>query len=92
MQVCIFQPSKSSTQSGIKKTSLWKISSIKTDNRFIEPIMHWTSSDTTINQIDLNFSTKEQAIEFAQNKNWKFEVIEPNLKKISKKTYAENFK
>ena len=40
----------------------------------------------------MKFPNKESAIDFAKQNNLNYEVIEPQLKKFVKRTYADNFK
>ena len=42
-------------------------------------------------ELKLEFSTKELAIEYAKKNNINFEIIEPNKRKITLKSYADNF-
>ncbi len=53
--------------------------------------MGWESSNDTLGEIKMEFTTKEKAIEYAQNNNISFKVIEPNKKKFVIKSYADNF-
>ena len=53
--------------------------------------MGWESSTDTLSELKLEFSTKELAIEYAKKNKINFEIIESNVKKIIKKSYAENF-
>jgi len=53
--------------------------------------MGWESSTDTLSELKLEFSTKELAIEYAKKNKIKFELIEPQERKIVKKSYADNF-
>ena len=53
--------------------------------------MGWESSNDTLSEVRLEFSTKEKAVEYAKNNNIIYKLIEPNKKKIVIKSYAENF-
>ena len=77
-------------QSGLKKFDKWIIEYI-TDDPGINPLMGWESSTDTYGELKLEFSTKELAIEYAKKNNINFEVIEPNNRKITLKSYADNF-
>ena len=77
-------------QSGLKKFDKWIIEYI-TDDPGINPLMGWESSTDTYGELKLEFSTKELAIEYAKKNNIHFEVIEPNNRKITLKSYADNF-
>ena len=86
----IYKPSKTATQSGLKKFDKWIIEYI-TDDPGINPLMGWESSTDTYGELKLEFSTKELAIEYAKKNKIDFEVIEPNKRKIILKSYADNF-
>ena len=77
-------------QSGLKKFDKWIIEYITVDPG-INPLMGWESSTDTYSELKLEFSTKELAIEYAKKNNINFEVIEPNKRKITLKSYADNF-
>ncbi len=86
----IYKPSKTAMQSGLKKFDKWIIEYI-TDDPGINPLMGWESSTDTYSELKLEFSTKELAIEYAKKNKIDFEVIEPNKRKITLKSYADNF-
>ena len=53
--------------------------------------MGWESSTDTLNELNLKFSSKESAIEYAKKNKIKYELIDSNNRKIVKKSYADNF-
>ena len=77
-------------QSGIKKFDKWIIEFI-TEEPGINPLMGWESSTDTNSELKLEFSSKELAIEYAKRNKINFELIEPKIRKIVKKSYADNF-
>ena len=86
----IYKPSKTAMQSGLKKFDKWIIEYI-TDDPGTNPLMGWESSTDTYSELKLEFSTKELAIEYAKKNNIDFELIEPNKRKVTLKSYADNF-
>ena len=86
----IYKPSKTAMQSGIKKFDKWIIEFI-TENPGINPLMGWESSTDTNSELKLEFSSKELAIEYAKKNKINFELIEQKIRKIIKKSYADNF-
>ncbi len=91
MQVRIYIPAKSSTQSG-EGQNFWVMEFIEQPgSKFKEALMGRTSSNDMSNEIKIKFSSSAKAIEFAKKKNYKFEVITPKQRKLIKKTYASNF-
>ena len=77
-------------QSGMGKSNKWVLE-FETDNPSKNPLMGWESSDDTYTELRLEFSTKELAIEYAKKNNIDFEIIEPNKRIITLKSYADNF-
>ena len=77
-------------QSGLAKTNKWIIE-FKTKDSGIDPLMGWESSTDTLTELKLEFSTKELAIDYAKKNKIDFELIEPQKRKIVKKSYADNF-
>ena len=53
--------------------------------------MGWETSQDTMSEIKLEFSNKDQAINYAKKNNIDYYVVEPQKNKIIKKSYAENF-
>ena len=86
----IFIPSKSSMQSGYGKQKKWILEFESRDTN-ISPLMGWESSDDTLGEVKLEFSSKEKAIDFANKNSIKFSIIEPNKKDFVIKSYADNF-
>ena len=74
----------------IKKFDKWIIEFI-TEKPGINPLMGWESSTDTNSELKLEFSSKELAIEYAKKNKINFELIEPKIRKIVKKSYADNF-
>jgi len=86
----IYKPSKTAMQSGTKKYNKWIIEYI-TEKPGINPLMGWESSTDTLTEVKLEFSTKALAIEYAKKNKINFEIIESKVRKIIKKSYADNF-
>ena len=77
-------------QSGTKKFNKWILEYI-TEKPGINPLMGWESSTNTLDELVLQFSSKDMAIQYAKKNNIEFEIIEPKNRKIIKKSYADNF-
>ena len=86
----IFIPNKSPMQSGTGKTDKWIIE-YETSDPTNNPLMGWESSSDTYTELKLEFSSKEQAIDYAKKKKIDYELIEPKKRKTVKKSYADNF-
>jgi len=85
----IYIPTKTAMQSGLGN-KLW-ILEFETRDTNVSPLMGWESSDDTLAEIKLEFSSKDKAIEYAKNNSIDFEVIESKKRKFVIKSYADNF-
>ncbi|ASG23020.1 ETC complex I subunit [Nitrospirillum viridazoti] len=92
MQVRIYQPAKTAMQSGRAKTHAWILEYELATARRPEPLMGWTSSGDTLNQVKLTFDSAEEAIAYATRKGWAYEVITHNDRIVRPKNYADNFR
>ena len=77
-------------QSGQAKSNKWLLE-FNTKDSTINPLMGWESSTETLSELKLEFTSKELAIDYAKKNKIDFELIEPQKRKIVKKTYADNF-
>ncbi len=77
-------------QSGKRNTKKWLLEFDTLDNG-IDPLMGWESSKDTMSEIKLEFTTKDNAINFAIKNNLDFYIVEPQKSKIIKKSYSDNF-
>ena len=89
-KVKIYKPSKTAMQSGTKKFDKW-ILEYFTNKTGINPLMGWESSTDTSSELKLEFSSKELAVDYAKKNKINFEIIEPKIRKVIKKSYADNF-
>ena len=86
----IYIPTKTAMQSGRGKLKKWVLEFLTKDTS-INPLMGWESSTDTLGQVILQFSSKEQAIEYAKANDISYTVIEPEKKEFVIKSYADNF-
>ena len=86
----IYIPNKSPMQSGLGKTDKW-ILEYETNDPTSNPLMGWESSNDTLSELKLEFSSKENALNYAKKMKIDYEIIEPKKRKIIKKSYADNF-
>ena len=77
-------------QSGGRNTKKWLLE-FDTLNTGVNPLMGWVTSKDTMSEVKLEFSTKEQAINYAKKYNIDYYIIEPEKRKIIKKSYTDNF-
>jgi hypothetical protein len=86
----IYIPSKTAMQSGRGKLKKWVLQ-FETKDPSINPLMGWETSTDTLEEVILKFSTKEQAVEYAENNNISYTVVKPKKKEFVIKSYADNF-
>ena len=77
-------------QSGRGKLKKWVLE-YETKDPSINPLMGWEASTDTLEEVILKFSTKEQAVEYAENNNISYTVTEPKKREFVIKSYADNF-
>ena len=86
----IYRPTRTAMQSGGGKSKNWLLEFDTLDNG-VNPLMGWESSNDTMSEIKMSFPTKIQAINYAKKNNINYYVVEPQQRKIFKKSYADNF-
>ena len=86
----IYKPSKTVMQSGKRNSKKW-ILEYDTLNTGVNPLMGWESSQDTMSEVKLEFSTKEEAINYVKKNNIDYYIVEPQKQKILKKSYTDNF-
>ena len=86
----IYKPSRTAMQSGMRNTKNWLLE-FDTLSTGVDPLMGWETSRDTMSEVKLEFLTKEQAINYAKKNNIDYYIIEPEKRKIIKKSYSDNF-
>ena len=86
----IYKPTQTVMQSGKGNSKNWLLE-FDTLNNGINQLMGWESSKDTMSEVKLEFLTREQAINYAKKNNIDYYVIEPQKRKIIKKSYTDNF-
>jgi hypothetical protein len=88
----IYKPAKTAMQSGNARTKQWLLEFDREQPREIEPLMGWTSSGDTRQQLRLWFETKEEAIAYATREGVAYRIEEPHEAKRRTIAYSDNFK
>ncbi len=91
MYAKIYRPTRTAMQSGQAKTKTWVLEFETEAHRSIDPLMGWTSSDDTRNQVEIRFDTREAAIAYAVKNGIPHQVIEPKERRRAVKSYSDNF-
>ena len=80
MQVRIYKPTKTAMQSGQRNTKEWLLESEPAPGE-IDPLMGWTSSRDTMQQVKLYFATLEEAVT-AKKEGWRYTVELPHARHV----------
>lgn len=92
MRVRIYKPAKTTMQSGFAKAHYWLVEPELPTSRQPEPLMGWTSSGDTLNQLKMVFETSDEAMAFCEKQGWDYVVDKPRARKVVPRSYADNFK
>ena len=77
-------------QSGKGRTKHWMLEFI-TSNNGVNPLTGWETSRDTMSEVKIEFENKDQAVNFAKKNNISYSIVEPQKRKIIKKSYTDNF-
>jgi hypothetical protein len=92
MTARIYLPSRNVMQSGRANSQRWILEFPPELPKPIEPLMGWTSSLDTKEQVRMSFATREAAIAYAEKHAIAYEVVEPPAKRPATKSYSDNFR
>jgi hypothetical protein len=92
MSARIFSPAKTAMQSGKAKTGYWVLEFDLKNPKRIDPLMGYTTSADTREQVRLTFASKDEAVAYAEKEGLDFRVEEPKEAKRRQISYAENFR
>ena len=73
MKVRIYKPAKTAMQSGQGKTKEWLLES-EPMPKILDPLMGWTGSRDTMQQVQLWFHTLDEAKAHAEKDGWQYTV------------------
>lgn len=92
MSARIYRPSRTAMQSGTAKTKRWLLEHEQAAARYIEPLMGWTGSRDTRQQVKLWFDSREEAVAYAERNGIAYHVDEPHEPKRRIMAYSDNFR
>lgn len=92
MSARIYKPSPSATQSGKGATKLWVLVYEPEEAMQVEPLMGWTSSRDMKRQITLRFTTRDEAVAYAERNGLVYRVEEPAPVAGKVFSYSDNFR
>ncbi len=88
----IYRPAQTAMQSGHANTRKWVLEFEPAAAKIIDPLMGWTGSADTLEQVHMTFDSKDEAVAFAEKNGLAFRVQEPKARRIRPKNYADNFR
>lgn len=91
MKAIILKPAKTAMQSGQANARRWVVEFDPEAARRVEPLMGWTSSADTRQQLQLRFESKDAAVAFCERSGVPYEVRSPHARRVKPKAYADNF-
>lgn len=87
----ISKPAKTAMQSGSANTKSWLLEFEPEAARTVEPLMGWTSSVDTRQQLRMRFDTKEAAMAYCERHDIAYQVYEPKQTTRRAMAYSDNF-
>jgi len=88
----IYRPTKTAMQSGRAQARKWILEYEPATPRRPDPLMGWASAEDTLNEVQLRFETRDEAVAFAERLGLDYTVIAPQDAAEKPKSYADNFR
>jgi hypothetical protein len=88
----IYRPARSAMQSGKGKVDNWVLDLAPEVRRSADPLMGWTSSGNTDQQVRLVFDNLAEAETYAQRSGIAYEVVADPPVRMQRKSYSDNFR
>ena len=79
-------------QQGRAGTRNWVVEFERQPARSIDPLMGWTSSSDTREQLHLAFAAREEAVAYCERQGIDYVVEDPQERQVVPKSYASNFR
>jgi ETC complex I subunit conserved region len=92
MTARIYQPAKSTTQSGQSNANGWLLEFVADAARTADPLMGWVSSSDTRQQLRLRFPSQAAAIAYAKTQGLDYVVTPTATRHLKLQSYADNFR
>jgi hypothetical protein len=87
----IYQQPKSAMQSGAARHE-WVLDYAPAVPRQADPLMGWIGSNDTQAQVRLKFTSRDEAVAYAEREGIAYDVELPQVRRVRPKSYADNFK
>ncbi len=92
MRACIFSPARTAMQQGRGRTGMWVVEFEQLSARRPDPLMGWTGSSDTRQQVRLEFATCEAAVAYCKKRGLEYSVRTPHERRVRPKSYSDNFR
>ena len=92
MTARIYRPAPNAMQSGRGKSKDWVLVFEQATPREIEPLMGYTSSSDTRQQVRLTFETLEEAEAYARRNGLAYSVQPAHVTTPKRSSYSDNFR
>jgi hypothetical protein len=92
MTARIYRPARTAMQSGKGKTKQWVLVHEEAEAPGIDPLMGYTTSGDTRQQIRLSFPTLEEAEAYAQRNGIPYSVQPAHSPTVPRSAYPDNFR
>ena len=79
-------------QSGRAQARKWILEYEPATPRLPDRLMGWASAEDTLNEVQLRFNTRDEAVAFADRLGLDYSVIAPHDAVEKPKSYADNFR
>lgn len=92
MSARIYQMPKNAMQSGRAGTATWMLEFEPAEARKPDPMMGWSGSGDTQEQVKLKFESEEAARAYAERSGIAYHVVKTPPKTLKIQAYADNFR
>lgn len=92
MTARIYRPARNAMQSGKGKTTQWLLVHEPVESKSIDPLMGYTTSGDTRQQVKLSFDTQEEAEAYAQKNGIAYSVQPAHDTTPKRQSYPDNFR
>jgi hypothetical protein len=92
MTARIFQRPRNAMQSGKALTDQWILEFVPAEAKRPDPLMGWTGSGDTQQQVVLQFATREDAQAYAERYGIEARVLSSPPRRLKIQAYADNFR
>lgn len=89
--VRIYCKSRETSQSGLGTAGTWILEPVRPSQQSPEPLMGWTQSGDTLNQVKMEFPTQAKAEAFAKAQGWRYTSGKQNIRKVKPRNYGQGF-